>query len=549
MIPLVMSVIAKTETLQRDMAKAGASVNKFGTTASRTTATVTKLGRSLLMMAGIGGGLYMLTRGIRGAISAGLEQEKVERQLTAAIGGNISAMKMYAAEMQKQTIYGDELILSQMAYGKNLGINTEQLEAATTAAIGLAAKYRLELNSAMMLVGRAALGQTQMLTRYGIVLDETLGPQEKFSALLKIGAENFHLAIAETETAAGAIAQFKNAIGDLSESLAEPFLPGITDRLKEITAWAQAGDFEAGIHDRIALVYEFGDAITNLDELFKIYSPKWDKTYAELAAEHRLLADVARANAELNTRAPQLPQKQQPQWPDAGMSDADMWLSQIGGIDKLSEAEAKAAATRVQITARMYEDMGQYGDGYYQAQVALLDLQKADYAEHVTDKVLLEEWYASELIKIQEDMRLANLDAMGKYQEELRRDMEESALYISEQFASAARSIEGSMSGAFRSVISEGANWRDAMAGFFNSIGDAFAKMVSDMIARAIMARAFGVFVGAPAGAPGGDGSTVDISGSSFGNSQAVYGSPATRHTGWIPRRSELPAWPGPQEQ
>jgi len=113
--------------------------------------------------------------------------------------------------------------------------------------------------------------------------------------------------------------------------------------------------------------------------------------------------------------------------------------------------------------------------------------------------------------------------------------MQESTLYTKEKFAEAARSIEGSMSGAFRSVISEGANWRDAMAGFFNSIGDAFAKMVSDMIARAIMARAFGVFVGAPAGAPGGDGSTVDIGGSSFGNSQAVYGSPATRHTGWIP--------------
>ena len=486
MIPLVMSVIAKTETFQRDMAKAGASVNKFSTTASRTTATVTKMGRSLLMMAGIGGGLYMLTRGIRGAISAGLEQEKVERQLTAAIGGNISAMKMYAAEMQKQTIYGDELILSQMAYGKNLGINTEQLEAATTAAIGLAAKYRLELNSAMMLVGRAALGQTQMLTRYGIVLDETLGPQEKFSALLKIGAENFHLAIAETETAAGAIAQFKNAIGDLSESLAEPFLPGITDRLKEITAWAQAGDFEAGIHDRIALVYEFGDAITNLDELFKIYSPKWDKTYAELAAEHRLLADVARANAELNTRAPQLPQKQQPQWSDEGVSDEDLWLSSMPGDAVVDNAEVNKQIlddTREHLTS-----IRSMHDKTRMEKIQILEDYRMAHFGHTEEIEAAEQLLKDEILSLQK----SRVDAMKVYNAELREDMQDSALYISEQFASAARSIEGSMSSAFQSMISGGASWKEAMRQFFLDVGNAFAKMASDMAARTLMAGVMG---------------------------------------------------------
>jgi len=71
----------------------------------------------------------------------------------------------------------------------------------------------------MMLMGRAALGQTQMLTRYGIVLDETLTPQEKFNTLLKIGAKNFKLAEAAADTTAGRFVQFKNKIGDAAEQL------------------------------------------------------------------------------------------------------------------------------------------------------------------------------------------------------------------------------------------------------------------------------------------------------------------------------------------
>ena len=131
----------------------------------------------------------------------------------------------YATSIQRVTKYGDEGILAAMAYGKNLGINTGQLKEATTAAIGLAAKYKIDLQTAMMLVGRASQGQTQMLTRYGIVMDETLSPQEKFNDLLVIGAEAFKLAEAETQSASGAWTQFKNAVGDAQETI----IAAITD--------------------------------------------------------------------------------------------------------------------------------------------------------------------------------------------------------------------------------------------------------------------------------------------------------------------------------
>lgn len=54
----------------------------------------------------------------------------------------------------------------------------------------------------------------------------------------------------------------------------------------------------------------------------------------------------------------------------------------------------KLASERAEITARMYEDMGIKDKRYRDAQVALLDIQKTDYSEFITDKALLDDWYA-----------------------------------------------------------------------------------------------------------------------------------------------------------
>jgi lambda family phage tail tape measure protein len=173
-----------------------------------------------------------LVLGLRKITDAAKEQERVQNDLSAALAttgdniqANIQRFSDYASEIQRQTIYGDELLMQTMAYGKNLGIQTHQLEAATKAAVGLAAKYRVDLNTSMQLVGRASQGQTQMLTRYGIVLNETLSPQDKFNELLKIGSEAFSLAEAQTRTASGEIQQMQNAVGDYGEVLGDFVLP------------------------------------------------------------------------------------------------------------------------------------------------------------------------------------------------------------------------------------------------------------------------------------------------------------------------------------
>lgn len=160
------------------------------------------------------------------SIKAWSQQEEAVNNLEAALnagGDNVEyfsqRFQKFASDMQSKTIFGDEATLDIITYGRNLGITSDKLEEATTAAAGLAAKYKLDLQSAMQLIGRAANGNTGMLSRYGIVLDDTLSKEEKFNQLLKIGTDNFSLAEAKANTLTGKYTQLENAYGDLKEAV------------------------------------------------------------------------------------------------------------------------------------------------------------------------------------------------------------------------------------------------------------------------------------------------------------------------------------------
>ncbi|MBQ7404229.1 MAG: hypothetical protein IJW05_12425 [Lentisphaeria bacterium] len=134
----------------------------------------------------------------------------------------------FNSAMQQQTIYGDEQIAMIQAQGLNMGITSDRIKEATEAAIGLAAAYDMQLGSAMMLIARASQGQTQMLSRYGIVLGENLSPQEKYAKLLELGASKMDIARAKTKTLEGSLAQMNNAIGDAKESIGQVFAPTVS---------------------------------------------------------------------------------------------------------------------------------------------------------------------------------------------------------------------------------------------------------------------------------------------------------------------------------
>jgi len=172
------------------------------------------------------------------------KQEDAERSLTAALQNqgqatedNIRRIQEYASELQKATTIGDEAAVEIMSMGLNMGIQASRIEEATTAAVGLSRAYKIELRAAMLLVARASQGQTQMLTRYGIILDSAMSPQERFNALLKIGAANFGLAEAEAGTMSGRLAQARNSFGDLLETFGGAIVRGLhlTERFRQLS--------------------------------------------------------------------------------------------------------------------------------------------------------------------------------------------------------------------------------------------------------------------------------------------------------------------------
>jgi len=166
---------------------------------------------------------------LQGALRAtGLEVEKNTQKLSA-----------YASEMQKATIYGDEMLMTSMAEMQNIARfdSTETLMKATKAAIGLSAAFGLDLATAMDLVGKAAAGNTAMLGRYGIVLDEAASKAEKLNQVIALGENYFGIAEEKAKTSAGKVEQLKNAWGDLQEVMAGgvlPVLSGAVDILKPL---------------------------------------------------------------------------------------------------------------------------------------------------------------------------------------------------------------------------------------------------------------------------------------------------------------------------
>lgn len=173
-----------------------------------------------------------LTNAFRGAISlfdrfrqAAQESENASTKLEAALAplgpaasGIAERLKAQAAALQSVTKFGDDAIVSGQALLASFTKNEEQIKAATVAATNLAAATGIDLNSAFLLLGKAAAGATETLGRYGIILDEGIPAGEKFAAALERINEQFGgQAQAQAQTFSGLLAQIGNAFNDLEE--------------------------------------------------------------------------------------------------------------------------------------------------------------------------------------------------------------------------------------------------------------------------------------------------------------------------------------------
>ena len=231
------------------------------------------------------------------------EQERAVVQLNTALKstGQYSQaasqeLQDYASTLQGLTGNGDETIIGVEKMLATFKLAPDVIKKATLATLDLAEATGQDLMSAAILVGKAAVGETGMLKRYGIVVDEAKLKAEGFKAVLdELRTEFGGQAQARMETYIGKVDALKAAFGDLREAWAKTItrgkalravLDGLTGALR--TSASQLNETERQTQIRIK---EF-----NAQILFaRAHSPKVSKEdrAAALAKLHALEREIA----------------------------------------------------------------------------------------------------------------------------------------------------------------------------------------------------------------------------------------------------------------
>ena len=129
------------------------------------------------------------------------------------------SLKQYAEQLQAMTLYDNDTYVSVMAMLQAMGLNTEQMKAATLQVANLATLMGTDLTAAARVMGDVFNGNTGMIKRYIKGLDQAAIQSGDLNTIL--GELNKHIggqATAAAETGAGAMMQMSNAIADMKKN-------------------------------------------------------------------------------------------------------------------------------------------------------------------------------------------------------------------------------------------------------------------------------------------------------------------------------------------
>ena len=168
-----------------------------------------------------------------------MSQQKAEEMLDSALRNTGQSLeefgpKLRAAseELQRLTVYADDVTLGLMAQSINLGATGNQIEIYTREAIGLATALKMDVGTALRYITLAHQGEFTMLRRYIPALRQTEDATEQLTIITRLAASGFSQAQAETKTLAGRIAQLKNEISDTAEAIGASLAPSLETALE-----------------------------------------------------------------------------------------------------------------------------------------------------------------------------------------------------------------------------------------------------------------------------------------------------------------------------
>jgi len=179
-------------------------------------------------------GLGLITDGVKAMVSqigtltdAASVQEDAINDLNNALvrGGEFSKktsleMQKFASELQQVSKFGDEAILSQMAFAQSMGATGEQSKTVLAAAADMASALNIDLNSAVRNISKTLGGYAGELGEVIPELKNLTAEQLKAGLGIDLLAQKFKgAAESQISTFSGAIEQASNTFGDLQETL------------------------------------------------------------------------------------------------------------------------------------------------------------------------------------------------------------------------------------------------------------------------------------------------------------------------------------------
>lgn len=216
--------VKSIETFQKQTTSAVQKISSQGSSAFNT------LGKTVVYF---NQGLELASKGFRllsGVFSEGIKaaigQEEAINDLNAAMisTGTYSykaskEMQSFSSEMQKVSVYGDEVVLKASALGVQLAkLSGQELKEATLAAMNLSSALGIDLESAMQKIAKSGIDGGTGLKRYGIEVEKGATSSITLSnAIAKVNEQFTGVAASKINTYKGAITQAENAWGDLLE--------------------------------------------------------------------------------------------------------------------------------------------------------------------------------------------------------------------------------------------------------------------------------------------------------------------------------------------
>lgn len=164
------------------------------------------------------------------SIRAAAEQEVAVNNLNSALSraGVLTKetskdLQDYASQLQNTSIFGDDAALNTLALLTSLTkLDKDGLKQATQATLDLASALNIDLNTASLLVSKAANGNVSAFSRYGIQIEQSASASQTFANTLTALSNQFGgAAQAKLNTYSGAVTALSNSYGDLFEPIGD----------------------------------------------------------------------------------------------------------------------------------------------------------------------------------------------------------------------------------------------------------------------------------------------------------------------------------------